>query len=302
MNKMTDFVWMDVAPKVDVLDKSGTIYSYGKQALRIVDTARATYGRYNKINIEVSKTDHYYCEDYGLFGDVSEDDVKNAEAPILAETDMAEIILQKFLLDQEKKIADVCRNASIITQNVTLSGTDQWDNYGTATPSEPIEDILLGIKTIEDATGKIVNRIVLPRAVARALTYHPQLRAFFPGATQITYQMLMDALGKTLGIDKVSIANARYTDTNQGAASEALTNVWGNDVLLIAQDERPTLKSQTFMNTYVQKPGLQSVVLGKAQIGERAVLEKIHSMVGQTMELDQVIVNAACAYLIKDAI
>jgi len=81
-----------------------------------------------------------------------------------------------------------------------------------------------------------------------------------------------------------------------------LLNVWGNNVLLSAQDDRPTTKSLSFANTYVQNPGLQTVTIGKGQIGERAVLEKIQSVVGQTMEYDQVIRNVECGYLIIDAI
>jgi len=67
MNNVEDFVWFKIAPIVTVAEKSGSIYSYGKQAMRIVDTQRATYGRYSKIHLEVSKSDHYYCDDYGLF-------------------------------------------------------------------------------------------------------------------------------------------------------------------------------------------------------------------------------------------
>lgn len=299
MNKAEDFVWFDVAPQVLVTEKSGSIYSYGKQAMRIVDTARATYGGYNKINLEVSKADHYYCDDYGLFGDVSEEDVADAEAPIVAQTDTAEVVLSKFMLDQEKKIADVCRNTSIITQNVTLSGTDQWDDY---TNSDPVADIRTGINTVEDATGKVVNRIVMGRNVARVLVYHPAIKAYFPGAIEITFGMIMNAMAKIFGVERVSLANTKYTDTNEGASTETLSNVWGNDVVLIAQDPRPTRKSLTFMNTFVRRPGLQTVTLSKAQIGERAELQEIHSMVGQKMQVDQVIQNVECAYLIKDAI
>ena len=130
----------------------------------------------------------------------------------MAQVDTAEVIMHKFLLDGEKKIADVCTNASIVTQNVTLSGTSQWDDYDN---SDPIADIRLGINTIEDATGKVVNKITMPRSVARVLVYHPKIKAFFPGATQITFQSIMNAMSLIFGIKEVCLANARYTNTNE---------------------------------------------------------------------------------------
>lgn len=142
MNKLDDFIRFKVAPQVSVKEKAGTIYDYGKSFMRIVDTNRATYGRYNKIHLEVTKSDHYFCEDHGLFGDVYEEEVRDAEAPINAETDIAKLVLHNWMLDGEKKIADVLTDDSIITQGVTLTGNDKWNVYSHA-DSDPIADIQL---------------------------------------------------------------------------------------------------------------------------------------------------------------
>lgn len=66
MNELDGFLADKLFPNVMVNKDSGDIYSYGKQALRIVDTERATRGEYNSIDFSVEKSDHYILKDHGL--------------------------------------------------------------------------------------------------------------------------------------------------------------------------------------------------------------------------------------------
>jgi len=301
MNKVEDFIWFKVAPKVMVKSKSGKIYDYGKDALRIVDTAKATNGRYNKMNLTVSKTDHFYLNKYGLTGDVLEDDVEEAEAPINAEQDTSEVILHKLLLDGEKKIADSLRSTSVITQNVTLTGTSKWSDY-TNGVSDPVDDIRTAVDTVRAATGLVPNTLILGYAAMETLKFHPNMKAYFPGAAQITGDMLKSAIGRLFNIKNLIVGSAVYTDTNLGAADEALTDVWGDDVIVAYIEQKPKLKSQTLCATYMRKTAVQTLKLGAKDIGERAATEEVYSMIIQKTEYDQVVVNKNCGYLIKDCV
>ena len=299
MNKLEDFLWFKVAPAVTVKAKSGSIYEYGKDALRITDTAKATNGRYNKINLSVSKSDHYYLESYGLFADVLEQDVENAEAPINAEMDTAQMLLQKVMLDGEKKLADSIFSGSVITQNTTLTTTAQWSDYTTGV-SNPITNINTGINTIRSATGKLANTLVFGYRAWETFKFHPKILAMFPGAPEITKDMLESAAKRIFGIKNVYVGAAVHTDTNLGAATETMSDLWTDSCLVAYIEETPTLKSRTLCVTYVRKAKVQTVVVGKSAIGERAELEEVYSIIGQKIEYDQVIVDAACGYLIID--
>lgn len=176
-NNAEDFIATKILPIFPVQEVAGDVYGYGNEALRIVDTARGVYGSYNKVNLRVQKTGLYKLEDFGLFGELFEEDYRDAEQPIDPELDTTEYITQKLMLDMEAKTADVLQDPAIITQNVALSGADRWDQYST---SDPLADIELARTTVFDAIGKAPNTIILSWKVLFTLKNHPMIRQFFP--------------------------------------------------------------------------------------------------------------------------
>lgn len=171
------FIATKVFPLFPVKERTADIYSYGKDALRIVDTQRAIGGAYNKINLEVSKTAMYRLDDYGLAADVLEEDLKFSEAPIDAEIDTTETLTQKLMLDMEAKLADVVTDPAIITQNTQLSGTSQRDDY---TNSTPLEDLQTARADVFDNSTKEPNTLILGWNVLNILIGHPDIRGQFP--------------------------------------------------------------------------------------------------------------------------
>lgn len=234
-----------------------------------------------------------------MFGDVLDDDVENAEAPINAEQDTAEFILQKLLLDGEQKVADSIFSDSVITNGVGLTTTACWSDYTTGL-SNPITNINNGINSIRSLTGKMANTLVFGYKAWELLKFHPKIIALFPGAVQITGDMLESAIGRLFGITNVVVGKTIYTNTNKGAASETLSDIWGDSCLVAYIEQNPTLKSRTLAATYMKKAAVETVRMGKSDIGERAELEEVYSIVGQKMEYDLVIVDQECGYLITN--
>lgn len=163
--------------KVPETEKAGDVYSYGKDALRIVDTAKATYGQYNKVNLRVEKVAAFNLKNYGLTGEVFEEDIKFAEKPIDARIDTTQTIVEKLMLDMEQKLAAVVTNPSVITQNVALAGADQWDEYQT---SDPFADIRAAVIAVKSTSTKRPNTLILGWDVFMTLSDHPLVRAQFP--------------------------------------------------------------------------------------------------------------------------
>lgn len=120
MNSKEDFIASKVAPFVKVEKDSGEIFSYGKQALRLVNDNRAIGGSYNTVRYDVTKAEHYILKDYGLLGEVLEEDVENAETPLSPETDTTEMLMCQIMTAAEDRLASQI-NTTNITQNVGLS-------------------------------------------------------------------------------------------------------------------------------------------------------------------------------------
>lgn len=296
-----DFIATKLLPifPVPAGERTGDIYTYGKEALRIVDTERGIWGGYNKINLRVEKSGIYRLDDYGLSGEVLDEDLRFAENPVNPEIDMTETITQKLMIDMEKKAADSLTSTGVVTQNVTLSGADQWNEY---TTSDPFADIQLGITTVRTATGKIPNTLMLSWDTFQTLLYHPFVLASFPGAVIITKEMLEQKLAMIFGFQEVIVGKALYNSSNMGNATQTLANIWSKVALVCYIEKTPQLKTQTLGWTFTDKSTWNVEARPKSTLGEESIRRRVNSMIIVSMMYDQVLINVACAYLIKNAI
>lgn len=285
--------------KVPETEKAGDVYSYGKDALRIVDTAKATYGQYNKVNLRVEKTAAFNLKNYGLTGEVFEEDVKFAESPINARIDSTETIVQKLMLDMEQKLAIVATNPSVITQNVALAGADQWDEYQT---SDPFADIRAAVIAVKAGSSKRPNTLILGWDVFMTLTDHPLVRAQFPWAQEITKDMLEKKIGTIFGFKNVYIGEAQYNDSNLGATTQDLEFIWSKVAIVAYIESAPKLKSRTLGWTFTSYAARRVRRMSGPSIGIRHQEEDLEDVITVNMRYDQVIVDADCAYLIYDVI
>ena len=296
-NDAADFIAQKILPIFPVQKQAGKVFSYGRDALRIVDTKRATYGSYNKVNLMVEQASLYYLEDYGLYDEIADEDIDNAEAAIDPEMDATEALTQRLMLDMEKKLADVITDAAIITNNIGLTGGDKWN---VPTTSDPFDDILTGRNAVNTATGKEANTLILGRSVLWTLTNHPLVRNRFPGSPKITPQMVIDSIGALFGFDQVLVGKVKYNNSNYGAATQALSSVRGNVAIVAYIENSPRKKSTTLGWTFAKQSSRRVQRAGKTQIGKEALTNNIYSLIVVNMYYDQVIVDTDCAYLIYD--
>ena len=298
MNSTTDFIATKVAPFLQVEKDSGQIFSYGKQAMRVMDGQKATGGSYKKVRYTIERTDHYNLKRYGFVGEVLEEDVENVEAPLNAETDTTEMLTGQLMTGMEKRLAGNITTTTI-TQNVTLSGTSRWSDYtGTSNPFKQITD---GITAIAATTGKYANSLVLSLDTLIALKNHPTLIARFKGIDLVTDQNVVDAIGAMFGIKNVYFGNSRELASNQ-PGNGALSLIWSNMALLYYSEEKPTLKSTSFAKTYAKRDGVEVTKVTQADLAQEALQRDVYSMIRVRNKYDQVLVNTDCAYLIQNTV
>lgn len=286
-----------IAPFVQVKKDAGKIFSYGMSNLRIVNTYRSVGGKGNIVETTVSSADHYSLEDHVLGEFIPEEVMENYDAPLDPQMDVTEALTDRLMVDREKALADVLSNTATITQNTTLSGTSQWNDY---TNSDPITDIKTGLASVRAGSGKRPNTMIISWDALNTLLYHPDVIAFFPGAAAVTRDMLQANLPRIFGMERLLVGSAQYNNSNSGG-TDTLTDIWSKVCILAYIEPRPTLRSRSLAFTYGKKNGRQVEVLPKTS-GSLELVQRKSDYVQISDKYDQVLVDQKCAYLIKSCI
>lgn len=282
-----------VLPTVESKQSSGLLGKYGTGHLRIENAVKGGRGKYRRVETQVRSTQQYLIEGHGLEGFVSEDDYSNVEEPFDAESDETEGLTTVLWLEKEKLLADTLTSTSVLTQNVTLSGTSQFSDYNN---SDPVAVITTGINAIIDGCGEEPNLIIMDLKVFKKLRFHPQLLDALgykynrPGG--LKEQEVADALG----IERILVARARYESAVEGQTS-ALLPCWGKHIVLCVAPESAK-KMQQSIGYMVRKIGSSPRKVYK----EANFNPPNSTKVLVEDQYDMLISNATCGYLIENAI
>ena len=214
--------------------------------------------------------------------------------------DAAEMVTRSLLLEHELKASTLARNAATYPGGnvVTLSGTSRWDNYTATLPampvSDPVNDIMTGMRAIYNAIQQMPNLLVIPWSVWTWLENHPRIVDRFkffslmqPGA----FQSLTGFEGT------IVVAESLYNNANSVDDTQNVVSLWGKDVIL-AHVEGDGDRIQTFGKTFCvpfADGGIRPVDRWRDE-------ERKSDLVRVSWQFDIKIVNNANAYLIKTAV
>lgn len=289
----TGFVCEQVLTPLKSKQSSGKIGKMGMQHLRLLSTIMGGKGEAKRVEIRQYSSDSYFIEPHGLEEIITPEEYDNVEAPFDIESDVTTWLTTLLYIGKEKALADTLRSTSIITQNVTLSGTSQWNDY---TNSDPINDINTAKKTVRTGSGGIVDTVILPYDVAEVLRYHPKILRNLGFADNRAGQLTDADLAKAFNVKRVIIPEVMYNASQPGQADN-LIDVWGKDVIFMVAPTSAALKQltcgymvtkssegqrQVFKQPVINPPGAKSVICKDSY--------------------DIVITNVKAAYLIKTAI
>jgi hypothetical protein len=297
-NEAISFIADKLSPAVQVVKDVASIYSYGAENLRITNNIKSRGGKSNYVDWSISKATHYDIEDHALHTYIPRQDYDNAEKPINVKIDTTEIITEMLMVAKEYSLAAAMQDVTVMTNNTTLSGTDQWSDY---TNSDPIGDILTGINAVKSASGKLPNTLVLAWDTYLKLMYHPKIKDMFPGAATITAKMLTDGLAQIFPmIKEVVVGMAQYNSSNEGASLD-LAEIWTKTAIVAYIEKNPKLKSRSLSFTY-QKGTPRNVEFVPKNASDSELVSRNADFLQVTDSYDQVIVDVNCGYLIKNAI
>lgn len=219
------------------------------------------------------------------------------------EADATLLVTRAIMLRHEKLVADTIRNTANYPggSTVTLAGTQQWDSQAFVTPndpysivSNPVGDIMAGMRKIYSLTGRYPNTLVIPTMGMSYIENHPRIVTRFNN-----FSLTNDnAFRELTGFEGTVInANSVYNSANNYEATESIVNLWGKDVWLGIVDPVPGQRTFTFGKTFAQiYPN------GTLRPTDRWREEpRKADIIRTSFKYDIKIVSAGAGYLIKNA-
>lgn len=287
------FICEQVLPTVQSKQYSGLLGKYGTSHLRIENSVKGGRGKYRQVETRVYTTTSYVIEGHGLEGFISKEDYANVEEPFDAERDEVMGISTSLWLEKEKTLADALMSTSVITQNTSLSGTSQFNDYAN---SDVLGVVTTAQNTILGSVGILPNLAIMDIYVWKVLRYHPQLLNSLGYKWDRPGGMSQDEMAKALGVDQVLFGSARYESAKEGQTS-SLASVWGKGIVFAIAPQKAEIMQKS-VGYLIRPTGSQP---------RKVYKESNFNPPGSTKvlvedEYDMLISDANCAYLIATAV
>jgi hypothetical protein len=249
-----------LAPEVRVRKQSDLYYVFGKEGWLPEDDYRAPGAWAVEVPGLTVSTEPYFCKEYALRIPVTDEERENADTPLAPDSDGTELITDKLLLRREQRIVTMVHNTDNFptAHKVTLSGTDQWNDYAN---SDPIGDIRTAQRQLHSVMFREGNIAIIPYQVMSQLEDHSDFieRIKYSQAGILT----RDIIASIFNMPKIVVPGVGYNSAVPGA-TESLAYLWGKNVLIAWVPPRPAMKTPAFMYEFVWRyPG------GQAQIVKR---------------------------------
>lgn len=279
-----------------VVKDSGLIGKYEKSNLRVESDLVVGDGPYPRVTTNAKSSDRYALVRHGLSATVTEDDKANEEQPFDARKDTTNDLTDKLKLRKEVELSSILTDVSIITNNITLAGTSQYDDYSV---SVPLENFATARLSIFNGSGMIVERpggfAIVPWQVYNVLKFHPDLIDNIKHTVNMKAGLTFEQLAAAMGVDRILIPYSQYNASEEGQADN-IVNTWGNDIVFGFAPRTGSKKIETLgFNLYQKSKDVRVFVtaLGNPPNADEIMVD---------IKYDQLIVNTGAAYLIKDAI
>lgn len=287
------YISESILPMIGVDQYSGKLAKYSNSHLRIERSITGGQGKYRRVTPITRAQSSYEIEGHGLEGMVTKRDKKNLDNPYDAEKDEVLGLTAQIWLEKEKLLADTFGDTAILTNNTTLTGTDQFSDY---TNSDPIDVFNTAMNAIYTGSGMAANFAAMDWKTARILQFHPVMLSALGFKDNRPGGLTHAEIASAIGVKKIFVAEAIYNSAKEGQ-SDSLSPVWGSNIILgVAPDK--AVPYQVSLGYRLQLKGE----------GPRKVYKyPINNPPGTTGilvedEYDYLIANTGAGYLIKDAI
>ena len=287
------FIGDKVLPEVRVKQDSGKLAGYGNEHIRIVNTVYGGRGKAPRYESITRNDTSYFIDDHGLEGMVTPADYRNVEQPFDAEKDETLGLVTVLKISREKAIADALGSTAVLTQNTTLSGTSQFNDY---VNSDPLGKFKTAQETVYDGCGAKPDTGLMSWKVLNTLSYHPGILEGLGFAQNRAGTLTENEVASAMKIKRLLVGEPKYNSAALGQ-TDSLADVWGKNVVF-AVLPTTAMKMQISLGYQVRRIGEAPYQTSKWDMnnprGAKGILV--------TDAYDDLLSNVLAAYLIKDAI
>lgn len=235
IQRAESFVADRAFPRLGVAKQSDRYFTYDRGYFNRVEMKKRAPGTESAGATYAIGQDSYSCDVWALHRDVADQIRANADSPISLDREATELLTLQGLLRKEREWASQYFIAGVWATDVT-PGT-LWD----AAASTPLEDVRLGIRTVQESTGFRPNRMILGRSVYDALLDHPDIVGRLDrGQTSGPAIVMRDALAALFELDELLVMDAIENTANEGAAN-VHAFIGGDNALLLYTPSSPGL-------------------------------------------------------------
>lgn len=289
--KNEEYIADKIFTPMPVAKQSAKHFVYDKGRLRINETLRAKGANSNEVTLKLTSGSTYFCEDHALKQFVADEDKDNAINKSAPEIDATENVVDMLRIDKEKALATYMANTANLTQNTTLTTTDQWSDFEN---SDPFDDIDTAKSTIHASIMQKPNTLILGKQVYDKLIRHPDLldRVKWSAKGVLT----IDLLKSLFDVENVIVGSAGYNSATEGQ-TDSMSYVWGKHAWLAYISPKKSGKFVTFGLSYQWN----KMVVTKLRGSDEEDRKGVYVRAGNDY-YDQQPVTVLAAYLIKNAI
>jgi len=288
-----------IMPDYPVAKKQGDFKKYVKDdRFTIPDTKVGPKSEPNEVDYGVEE-DTYSCKDYGLDDFVSVDEEAQAVGgPFNALVDATEFVTDLFMLDKEKRRADIIFNPATypVGNKVLLSGLAQWNDF---VNSDPLGDI----EAAKLAMWGNPNTLSFGAETWSVVRRHPDIiKAVTTLGSLLDHKGLASQRGvaELFEFENLLVGRTRYNTAVKGQTA-VFARLWGKHAA-IHDIRAPSLRGLFFGATFLWQPanGAPARVAGTIDQPQRGLRGGRKVRVGESY--DPKIVAADTGYFIEDAI
>ena len=266
-----ELIGRQIMPETPVRTSSGKYLVFDRSAWLTYESRRAPGTVANEIMGAKWSTDNFVTHEHSLQVPIFDEERQELTSlggladpafggplQIDPEEDATNLVTGALLLDHERQVAALVRNAANYpsSNKVTLSGSQQFDDYTFVTAgdtysivSDPVKRLQTASDAIWSLTRRRPNTLVIPALGLQYIENHPRVVRRFNNFSLLE----PDAFRKLFNFDgKVILAQSGYNAANNIDATESFTDLWGKDIWLGIVDPTPGLRQKTFGKTFAQ--------------------------------------------------
>lgn len=292
-NDPSEYIASMVLPEITSEVLRGYFGRLDQGALRLLSTAVKGLSK-NVVNFKFDRNATFEIGDHELTNVINRVDAESMGGWDAAKRMFGLLLADEILRSREHTLASALTSTTVMAgYTETLTAGDQW----TTSTSDVLAAIERGKVSVETATGKQANTIIMGAPTRRALAIHPQIIAVLSPGKNTPGQYNDEQLAAALGVDRIIVGRAIYNSAIEG---QTATNafIWGDNCIVAYIEKSPTLISKT-LGASVVCPGKAPKQYAHSYVPEGKMPGQVEALVAGANWEDKLITIGA-GYLIYD--